>query len=179
MADVHVELHEVLRALSNQLNRSNPNYQTLVEFVQIILNQERLPTTSDVFARIDGVTAAVTTLSNVLAARIGALEGNMVTREQVESLKTALDASNATIAEISGDMAELVASTTDLSSKVAELEAQLAGMNDPEVDRIMGEVRAAVDAQATALRGIADVVPEVPTPSPEPTEPPAEPPPAV
>lgn len=177
MADVHVELHEVLRALSNQLNRSNPNYQTLVEFVQIILNQERLPTTSDVLGRIDGVTAAVTNLSNVLAARIGALEGNMVTREQIEGLKTALDASNATIAEISGDMAELVASTTDLNAKVAELEAQLAGMNDPEVDRIMGEVRAAVDAQQTALRGIADVVPEVPTPSPEP--PPAEPPPAV
>ena len=171
MADVHVELHEVIRAVANQLNKTNPNYQTLVEFVQIILNQERLPTTSDVFARIDAVTAAVTNLSNVLAARIGALEGNMVTRQQVEDLKTALDASNATIAEISGDMAELITGQTTLNEKVAELEAQLAGMNDPEVDRIMSEVRAAVDAQATALRGIADRVPEVPTPSPEPPPP--------
>jgi chromosome segregation ATPase len=104
----------------------------------------------------------------------------MPTREEITAIRDAVAQSNATISEIAGDMAELSANNATLVETVARLEQQIRDMNDPALDALVGEVKAAVDAQSAALRSIADVVPEVepspsPTPSPEPGPPPAEP----
>jgi uncharacterized coiled-coil protein SlyX len=147
-----------------------------VEFTQLLLGQERLPTTSDVLGRIDAITSAVGALND----RITALGAQMPTREEITAIRDAVAQSNATISEIAGDMAELSANNATLVETVARLEQQIRDMNDPALDALVGEVKAAVDAQSAALRSIADVVPEVepspsPTPSPEPGPPPAEP----
>jgi methyl-accepting chemotaxis protein len=96
-----------------------------------------------------------------------------MTKEQLQGIKTKLEASNATISEIAGDMAELKGNADTLSTQVADLKKKIEelGTVDPEVDALVTDIDTTATALQANLRSVADVVPEIPSEPVEPTEP--------
>jgi chromosome segregation ATPase len=80
----------------------------------------------------------------------------------LQDIKAQLEANNAVIAEVAGDVGELKASNEELKMKIEELQAQL-----PD-NALVAEIAAIVASQSENLASIAAVVPE-PSPEPEPT----------
>jgi chromosome segregation ATPase len=83
-------------------------------------------------------------------------------RMALQDIKAQLEANNAIITEVAGDVGELKESNEELKMKIEELQAQL-----PD-NALVAEIAAIVASQSENLASIAAVVPE-PSPEPEPT----------
>ena len=148
--NINLDVNAVLQTMISNRASDPGRMSAINDFLRLVLGRESF------------------TLSDLQTALTGALQPILNQQGELkmalQDVRDKLASQGAVISEVAGDVAELKASNDELAAKVEELKQQL-----PD-STLVQEIEALVDAQATSLRTIADVVPE-----PAPEEPPVEP----